>query len=78
MRVAFIITLLLLLSAFFIISNENIKLDDSEQMHVFGEIYYNWASGVFDNLGIIIGEVVKTNWFPGDSDKELYFNNSAR
>lgn len=75
MRLAFVIILLLLLGAFFIISNENINLNDDNGLNDLGDAYYVWAAGVFDNMVILIGDVIKSDWLPDGSNATV--NSSA-
>lgn len=54
----------LLVGAFFIISNNNLRLGDSEQRGEFMKLYYAWFFKIFDNTKTITGYVVNLDWLP--------------
>jgi len=64
MRVLMFLAMFFLLGAFFIISNENLHIGKSDELKVFGEHYYAWFSGLFDNFKSITGYVVESKWLP--------------
>ena len=64
MKTLMFIILFLLVGGFFIISNENIRLDSQENVDLFLDLYTDWLGGLVDNSGVILGYVVKMEWLP--------------
>jgi len=64
MRALAVIVFLLFLVAFFIISNEGIRIIDNNRIEIFYSLYYSWAEKVFDNIIRISGNVIKSDWMP--------------
>ena len=60
----------LLIGAFFIVSNENIKLNNSENVGLFFREYGSWIDDLFSNSQTVVGYVVKMGWLP-DSESEI-------
>lgn len=54
----------LLLSAFFIISNENLVLRNNEEFMKFGNTYYSWLGHIFNQAKTITTYAVKADWLP--------------
>ena len=61
----------LFVGAFFIISNENIALNSSENVGIFFSEYGEWIDGLFNNGKIVTGYVLKMGWLPGGDSLEL-------
>jgi len=59
------IILFLLIGAFFIISEENIKLDSQENVGHFFDLYGHWVDKIASNSQGIAGYVFKMEWLPG-------------
>ncbi len=55
----------MLIGAFFIISNENIKLDSSKNIDHFISLYSEWFDKLASNGNGVLGYVVKMKWLPG-------------
>lgn len=66
MRIIFFIVIFLLGGAFFIISENELSLRDSENFQNFEDLYFLWFGGVFDNLSSITGQVVSLDWVSND------------
>lgn len=64
MKLSFVIVVVLLLSAFFIISNERIQLNSKENIMKFGEIYYSWLIQGIEKASSITGHIIKADWLP--------------
>lgn len=64
MKTFVFIVFLLLLGAFFIISNENIKLNSKENILLFFDSYLSWLDKLLDNGKTVSGYVVKMEWLP--------------
>lgn len=60
-----LILMFLFLGAFFIISNEGLKISNGEDFYKLGESYYSWVGGLFLNAKSLTGYVVKFDWLPG-------------
>lgn len=57
----------LLIGAFFIISNENIKLDNPENLAIFFNLYGTWVEKIFYNSVTTTGNMIKMEWLPNRS-----------
>ena len=68
MKTFMFIILFLLIGAFFIISNEEIHLNSSENISLFFSKYGGWADGLFNNGKTVIGYVAKMEWLPGEGE----------
>jgi uncharacterized protein YxeA len=64
MKIILTILIFLILGAFFIISNENLALRDSNAFDQFTDLYYDWLNSLFDNGKDITGYVVNSDWLP--------------
>jgi hypothetical protein len=58
----------LLIGAFFIISNEEIRLNNSENVGLFFKEYGSWMDSLARNGKTIAGYVVKMGWLPDGDD----------
>lgn len=56
--------LLLLIGAFFIISNEDLKMNSKDNFDEFSQLYFKWMDGLIGNSVGIAGHVVKMDWLP--------------
>ena len=64
MKILMFVILFLFIGAFFIISNEKIKINNSENVNLFFEKYVAWMDDLADNSKIVIGYVIKSEWLP--------------
>ncbi len=64
MKVLMFIIMFLLIGAFFIISNENIRLNSRENADLFFKSYAEWMNSLISNGGAVVGYVVKMEWLP--------------
>jgi len=64
MKFAIFIVMFLLIGAFFIISNGNLHLANSEQRGQFMAGYYDWFVKIFGNTKTVTGYVVNLDWLP--------------
>ena len=60
----------LLLGGFFIISNENIKLDNAENVNYFLNEYADWFDSLITNGKAVTGHLVKMEWLPNEGKVE--------
>ena len=58
------VILFLLIGAFFIISNENIKLDSKENVYYFFDKYGKWFDKLIENGKTAVGYTIKMEWLP--------------
>lgn len=64
MKAVIFIVMFLLIGAFFIVSNENLHLGDSEQRAKFASEYYEWFVKIFSNTKTVSGHVINLDWLP--------------
>jgi len=64
MRFILIILIILLIGAFFIISNEHLSISKKENVKRFFNLYSNWLFNVFDNIKGLTANVINTRWLP--------------
>ena len=64
MKILMFIILFLLIGAFFIISNENLSMKDSENREKFFDMYGHWFDKLADNGKTVSGYLVKMGWLP--------------
>ena len=67
MKTLMFIILFLLVGAFFIISEQNIKLNNMDNISTFFQIYNSWLINIFDNTKTVSGYVVGMKWLPDQS-----------
>lgn len=58
----------LLVAGFFIISNENIKLNSSDNINKFFLAYSKWLDRMIENEIKVAGYIVKMEWLPGNEE----------
>ncbi|MFA5174254.1 MAG: hypothetical protein WC438_03670 [Candidatus Pacearchaeota archaeon] len=66
MKTLILIIVFLLIGAFFIISNENIKMNSKENVYHFFGLYADWFDKLIGNGKTASGYVVKMEWLPGE------------
>jgi len=64
MKIYFILVFFILLNAFFIISNNNLQINDAENLKEFLNLYFQWFSQIKNNFTEITGNVINQNWIP--------------
>ena len=64
MKIFMFIIMFLLIGAFFIISNENIKLNNKENITGFFSLYMGWVDSLLSNGKNVFGYVIKMEWLP--------------
>lgn len=62
-RLLFIIFLLLIGQAFFIVSKEKIDIDSETGKAKLFALYIGWFGGSYDKFFEVTGKVVQTDWF---------------
>ena len=69
MKIAMLIVMFLLLGAFFIVSQNNLALNSSENLDKFVSVYISWLGSFVSDVTRLGGFVVKLEWLP-DSEPE--------
>ncbi len=64
MKILIFIILFLFVGAFFIISNENIKMNSSENLDLFFREYCSWFDKLIGNGKNLSGFLIKMEWLP--------------
>lgn len=64
MKILILVVMFLCIGAFFIISQNNLALDSSENADKFISLYKTWLEKTFENLGSLTGYVIKMDWLP--------------
>ena len=64
MKIIMLVIIFLLVGAFFIISENSLHLNKTEELNKFTSLYFSWFGGVFDNLKQTTAYVVKMDWLP--------------
>lgn len=62
-----ILFMFFVISALFIISNDNLYMYKQENIVKFVDLYLDWVNQVFLNSQKVTGEVVKLEWLPENS-----------
>ena len=64
MKTIMIIAMFFLIGAFFIISEDNIRMNTQSNVNVFFVNYVSWIDSIFSNGKGVLGYVVKMEWLP--------------
>jgi hypothetical protein len=64
MKILIIFLMLLVLGSLLIISNNNLAFYKSGNPEKFGVLWIKWIEKIFENIGLLTGNVVKLNWGP--------------
>ena len=59
-----------LISALFIISNENLHLGDPIERETFFDTYYTWLGNIFDQTKEIVNSVINLKWLPDEASPQ--------
>ena len=70
MKVLMLVIMFLLIGAFFIISNDNIRLNTAENVDLFLTSYAQWFDKLIGNSGTVVGYVVKMQWLPDSENSD--------
>ena len=69
MKIAMLVVIFLLLGAFFIVSQNNLALNSSENVDKFVSSYIDWLASFVGDVTRLGGFVVKLEWLP-DSESQ--------
>ncbi len=64
MKLLMLAAILFFVAAFFIISEQNLHLGNTEEMQRFVDIYYAWLTQVFERGVEITAYAVSLDWLP--------------
>ncbi len=64
MKIIMLLVIFFCLGAFFIISQNNLSLDKSENIDKFVSLYKNWIKKILHNFENFSGYVIKMKWLP--------------
>ena len=80
MRITLFVIKFLLLSAFFIVSNQNLALIDGDNRQEFITQYQHWIYVVAGHIGSLTGYIVKVEWLPQTNQEveEVALNEGPR
>lgn len=59
-----LIVMFFCIGAFFIISQNNLALNSSENVDKFISVYKGWIEGTLENIGSLTAYVIKMDWLP--------------
>ena len=68
MKIYIFIVMLLLIGAFFIISQNNLALKETGNLNKFISLYSAWIEIILDNSSGAVGYVVKMDWLPNQTE----------
>lgn len=67
MKIIIIFVMFLFVGVFFIVSQNNLALNSSENIDEFILLYKGWVYEISENFKDITGHIVKMNWLPGEN-----------
>ena len=70
LKILMLLVIFICLGALFIISNENLHLNNTEEREVFLKSYNDWFSNLFENTKNVTGYVLKSEWLPKHTSKK--------
>jgi len=59
-----------LISALFIISNENLHFGDPVERETFFDTYYTWLGNIFNQTKEIVNSVINLKWLPDEASSQ--------
>lgn len=64
MKLLMLIIMFFCIGGFFMISQNNLALNNSEDIDKFISLYSNWLGKNLENFRSLVGHVVKLEWLP--------------
>jgi len=64
MKIVLFVVIFLLMNAFLIISNNDLKINNTENIKQVFSLYGDWTKKLSENFGQITGNVVELEWAP--------------
>jgi len=68
MKLWIILVKFMFIGALFIVSNENLYLNDNTDLHTFLDLYTSWLSQLYSQTGQIVGYVTNSEWLPNEGN----------
>jgi len=68
MKLWMILVKFMFIGALFIVSNENLHLNDKEDLDTFFGLYYGWLEQLYSQTLEIGSYVVYSGWLPGEGN----------
>lgn len=65
MKLWIILIKFIFIGALFIVSNQNLYLNNTEDLKTFSELYLSWFGQLYTHIGRITGYVIDSEWLPG-------------
>ena len=69
MKIGIFIFKFLFLGALFIVSNENLYLNDVQDREIFYDHFYSWLETLFEHSSQIAGYVIDSEWLPQENSQ---------
>ncbi len=66
-KILIILLIILVISAYLVKSNNNLKLSDSKDLSTFISLYSGWIFNTYTNVKDITGYAIKKEWIPKSS-----------
>ncbi|MBS3098668.1 hypothetical protein J4462_00485 [Candidatus Pacearchaeota archaeon] len=70
MKLIIFIVKFLLIGALFIVTNENLALQDQANREIFYIEFQSWISDLSTHIGEITGYIINSEWLPEDKPLE--------
>ena len=64
MKLILFLFMFLILGALLIISNNNLAFYKESNVNQFNTLYFEWLDGVYSNVQIMTGNLIKLEWLP--------------
>jgi len=64
MKIYIIIVMILCIGAFFIISQNNLHMNESANVDRFFSLYTSWIGKCFQSVGSLTAHVIRLEWLP--------------
>ncbi len=68
MKIVMLIFMVFVIGALYIISENNLALNNKENIDLFGSMYGNWISSSFQDAVKITGRAIEMKWLPEQQD----------
>lgn len=65
MKLLLFIILFFMIISLIIINNNELRISEKEDFHIFLGTYADWLKVFYFNIKSITGNIVSQNWFPG-------------
>ena len=72
MKITIIVLKLLFIGALFLVSNNELRLADSQDLNQFIDLYTGWLGRLFTQSVELTGYVANSQWLPVDSNVTMF------